>query len=174
MVFANSTFALTRSTLPRKTYDSNSCGTYGRISADSSVRILITSLRSSASSSRTLLLASTTSAGSTNTVFPVADSSCTIPFILLFSVGATGITSRPSLSVGATSLSTSPSLWAARNILYKVREILPSVFAKLWRMSARAGEAVSFTLPNLSIIWSILLTMFGKAITPSAMSCSDG
>ena len=92
------------------------------------------SFLSSPSSSRTRLFASTTSVGSIKTVLPVALSSCTIPLILRFRVGMTGITSLPSRRVGVTSFSTMPSLCAERNILYKVRDMLPSVFASSLRI----------------------------------------
>ena len=134
----------------------------------------MTSLRSSASSCLTLLLASTTSAGSINTVFPVADSSCTIPLIRRFTDGATGNTSRPSRMVGAASFSTSPSFWAACNIVYKVREIEPCVFSNSCRMPASVIEAESLIFPNLSRMESILLIIAGNTITPSVSLCRAG
>ena len=133
-----------------------------------------TSRRSSASNSRIRLLASTTSVGSTKTVFPVDDSSCTIPLILRFKPGAIGTTNRPSRTVGVTSLSTSPSLCAALNILYKVRETLPSALCSCIRISARAGDAESFTLPYLSRIWSMRRKISGNVSTPSVSSWSVG
>ena len=90
----------------RNSYDCSISGIEGRRVLENSVRIRMISRRSSPSSSRIRLLASTTSAGSINTVFPLADSSWTIPLILRFNPGATGITNRPSRMVGATSLST--------------------------------------------------------------------
>ena len=100
---AISALACIKSMVARNWYESSTSCTWGRSSSENTVRMRIISLRSAASSSRTLLLASTTSAGSMNTVFPVADSSCTIPLILRFSPGATGIISRPSRRVGAVS-----------------------------------------------------------------------
>ena len=87
----------------------------------------IISCRSSISSSLTRLFASTTASGSMKTVFPLADSSCTMPLTLRFMAGATGITKRPSRIVGATSLSTTPSLWALRSMPAKMRDMLFSV-----------------------------------------------
>ena len=125
---ANSVFAYIKSICARKAYELRISVMCGRSSSLNTVRIRTISRRSAASSSRTLLLASTTSVGSMNTVFPVADSSCTIPLILRFTPGATGITSRPSRTAGVTSLSTNPSFWAACKIVYKVRDIEPSIF----------------------------------------------
>ena len=119
----------------------------GRNWLENSIRIRIISRRSSPSSSRIRLLASTTSAGSMNTVFPLADSSCTIPFIFLFKAGATGITRRPSRMVGVTSLSTTPSDCALRNMLFKERDILPIVLASSLRMRANSVEALSLIFP---------------------------
>jgi len=93
----------------RNSYDWSISGMEGRNVLENVVRIRMISRRSSPSSSRMRLLASTTSAGSMNTVLPLADSSWTIPLILRFSPGATGITNRPSRMVGVTSLSTYPS-----------------------------------------------------------------
>lgn len=76
---------------------------YGRTLLVKSVRMRMISFLSSPSSSRTRLFASTTSVGSIKTVLPVALSSCTIPLILRFRVGMTGITSLPSRRVGVTS-----------------------------------------------------------------------
>ena len=134
----------------------------------------ITSRRSSASSWRTLLFASTTSVGSINTVLPVALSSCTIPLILRFSCGCTGITSRPSRMAGAASLSTSPSRWAACSIVYNVREMLPCVFSKSFRIPASVIDAESFIFPNLSNIESMRRSMAGKVTTFSVSLCSAG
>ena len=124
---------------------------------ENSTRIRIISLRSSPSSSRIRLLASTTSAGSMNTVFPLADSSCTIPFIFRFNPGATGITRRPSRIVGVTSLSTTPSDWALRRIPFNEREILFMVFVNSRRIRASSDEALSFIFPYgesiLFIFW---------------------
>ena len=132
------------------------------------------SLRSSPSSSCTRLLASTTSVGSMNTVLPVALSSCTIPLIFFFSVGITGITSLPSRSVGVTSFSTTPSLCAERNILYKVREMLPSVFASSLLICSNSGVALSRIFPYLSNIWSMRWIIWGKVITSFAKRCKAG
>ena len=82
-----------------------------------------------------------------NTVLPLADSSCTMPFIFRFKAGATGITSRPSRIVGVTSLSTTPSDWALRRMLFNEREILPIVLASSRRMRASSAEALSFIFP---------------------------
>ena len=106
---AISAFACIRSISARNWYESSTSCTWGLSSSLNTVSMRMISRRSAASSSRTLLLASTTSAGSMNTVLPVADSSCTIPLILRFIPGATGIISRPSRMVGATSCATSPS-----------------------------------------------------------------
>ena len=126
------------------------------------------SRRSSPSSSRIRLLASTTSAGSINTVFPLADSSCTIPLIFRFSPGATGMTRRPSRIVGVTSLSTYPSDCALRKILFKDREILPIVLESSRRMRANSVEALSLILPYLLRIPSIFPINCGNtAISPA-------
>ena len=117
-----------------------------------SLSIRIISRLSSASSSLTRLFASTTSVGSTKRVFPEADSSCTIPFILRFIVGTIGITSLPSRIDGVTSFSIRPSLCAERKILYNVCEMLPSVLASSLRMLLSSGDAVSRIFPNLSNI----------------------
>ena len=148
--------------------------TCGRITADMLVSMRTISRLSSASSSLTLLFASTTSWGSTKTVFPVADSSCTIPFIFFFSAGTTGITSRPSRMVGATSFSTSPSLCAALSMLFRVRDMLPSVRASSCLMLKRLSEALSFILPNLSSMRSICLIMSGKVITSCVIRARAG
>lgn len=132
------------------------------------------SLRSSPSSSLTRLLASTTSVGSMNTVLPVALSSCTIPFILRFRVGMTGMTSRPSRRVGVTSFSTTPSLCAARSMPYSVREMLPSVFANSRRICSNSGVALSRILPNLSSIWSMRCISCGKDMTSADRRCRAG
>ena len=132
------------------------------------------SLRSAASSSRTLLLASTTSAGSMNTVFPVADSSWTMPLILRFSPGATGIIRRPSRRVGATSWATRPSRWVECSIVYKVREIDPAVCSISWRIPASVIDAESLILPNLSKMESMRRMIAGNVSTSSAMRCRAG
>ena len=127
------------------------------------------SRRSSPSSSRIRLLASTTSAGSMNTVFPLADSSCTIPFIFRLSPGATGITRRPSRIVGATSLSTYPSDCALRRILFSEREILPIVLDSSRRIRANSLEALSLIFPYLLRILSILPINWGNtAMSPAS------
>ena len=120
------------------------------------------------------LLASTTSAGSTNTVLPEADSSCTMPRILRFRPGATGITRRPSRRVGVTSFSTRPSLCAARSMPNSVREMLPSVLASSWRMALNVGDALSFIFPNLSSMVSMARTISGKVVTFSVNFTRDG
>ena len=148
--------------------------TYGRMTEDMSVRIRIISLCSSASSSRTLLFASTTSAGSTKTVFPVADSSWTIPLMRFFKAGAMGMTSLPSRMVGATSFSTSPSLCAERRILFNVRDMLPSVRDNSWRILNKRSDALSFIFPNLSRIRSIWRSISGKVLTSSVMRAREG
>ena len=74
-------------------------------------KICVISRFSSASNSRILLLASTTSPGSTYTVLPDADSSCTIPPNLRLYEGDIGITS-PSRKVGVMSESKYPSFLA--------------------------------------------------------------
>ena len=76
---AISAFARIISIVARSEYDAVISPMCGRTSFENSVSIRITSCRSAASSSLIRLLASTTSVGSMNTVFPVADSSCTIP-----------------------------------------------------------------------------------------------
>ena len=129
---------------------------------------------SSASSSRMRLFASTTSAGSMNTVFPLADSSCTIPPILRLSAGATGITRRPSRIVGEASFSTSPSACALRRILFNVREIPLEVRARSPRMRAKAGEALSLTVPNLSMIISMSRIIRGNVSTSPARARNVG
>ena len=148
--------------------------TCGRTSFVNSVSITIISRRSSASSSRMRLFASTTSVGSTNTVLPVDDSSCTMPLMRRFMAGAIGTTRRPSRRVGVTSLSTRPSLCAACNMLYNVRDTLPSALRSCERISARRGDAVSFILPYLSRIWSMRRIRSGKVSTPSVRSCRVG
>ena len=162
------------SILARKSYEFRISVTFGLSSSENTVRIRTISRRSAASSSRTLLLASTTSVGSINTVLPVADSSCTIPLILRLTIGDTGITSRPSLTAGVTSLSTSPSFWAACSIVYKVREILPSIFERSWRMPASVMVAESLILPNLSRMESMRRMMAGKVCAFSARRCRAG
>ena len=153
----------------RNSYDWSISGMEGRNTLENSVRIRMISRRSSPSSSRIRLLASTTSAGSIKTVFPLADSSCTIPFIFRFSPGATGITRRPSRMVGTTSLSTYPSDWALRSILFSEREMLPIVLANSRRMRASSVEALSFILPYLFSILSIFPINWGNtAISPAS------
>ena len=148
--------------------------TCGRTCWANSVRMRIISLRSSPSSSRILLFASTTSVGSMKTVLPEADSSWTIPLIFLFMPGNTGITNLPSRMAGVTSFSTSPSLCAARSILYKVRDMLPSVLLSSCRILASSVEAESLILPNLSRIWSIRWISCGNVITSSVNRCRAG
>ena len=131
----------------------------------------IISRRSSPSNSRMRLLASTTSAGSMKTVFPVADSSCTIPLIFRFNPGATGITSRPSRMVGVTSLSTYPSAWALRRIACRLREMLPVVDANSRRIRRSSDDALSLIFPNLSRILLIRLISCGKTMMSPASSC---
>ena len=79
---ANNALARRKSTSARKSSLAKICGISGRICSVISNRIRMRSRRSSPSSSRIRLLASTTCWGSTKTVLPVADSSCTIPPIL--------------------------------------------------------------------------------------------
>ena len=171
---ASSAFARMKSISPRNSYAMSNCGTCGRSSSEKAVRMAMISRFSSASSSRMRLLASTTSAGSMKTVFPLADSSCTIPPILRLSAGATGITRRPSRIVGEASFSTSPSAWALRRILFKVRDMPLDVRARSPRMRAKAGEALSFTEPNLSMMVSMSRMMRGNASTSPARARSDG
>ena len=159
---ASCAFARMKSISPRKSYAARRLGTCGRSSSENATSMRITSRLSSASSSRMRLLACTTSAGSMNTVFPLADSSCIIPFILRLSAGATGITRRPSRSVGDASFSTSPSACARRRMVLSVREMLPAVRDSSLRNDARVGEAESFTLPNLSTIPSMALSSEGS------------
>ena len=143
----NKLLARIKSISARNSYDCNTSGMEGRNRLENSTRIRIISLRSSPSSSRIRLLASTTSAGSINTVFPLADSSCTIPLIFRFNPGATGITRRPSRMVGVTSLSTTPSDWALRKMLFRERDMLFMVFASSRRIRASSEEALSFIFP---------------------------
>ena len=164
----NNAFALMKSILARNSYETSIAGICGRISLENSVRILIISLRSSPSSSLILLLASTTSAGSMKTVFPVADSSCTIPLIFLFMPGATGITSLPSRTVGVTSLSTKPSDCACLNIEFRLRDMLPAVDDSSRRIDKSCGEALSLIFPNLSSILLIFDVSCGKTMMSSA------
>ena len=161
---ASSALARIMSIVARNLYDSSMGFTCGRTSFEKSVSMRIISRRSSASSSLTLLLASTTSVGSINTVLPDADSSCTIPLILRFSPCVTGITSRPSRMAGVTSLSTRPSLCAERSILYSVRDMLPSVRDSSRLMFCSSTDALSFTFPNLSSIWSMRCISCGNVI----------
>ena len=121
-----------------------------------------------ASASWMRLLASTTSAGSINTVFPVDDSSCTIPFIFLFRPGATGITNRPSRMVGVTSLSTYPSDWAFRKMAFRLREMLPVVDVSSRRMRNNSLEALSFIFQNLSRILLMRVISCGNTIMSPA------
>ena len=132
------------------------------------------SRRSSPSSSRMRLLASTTSAGSINTVFPLADSSCTIPLIFRLSPGATGITRRPSRMVGATSLSTYPSDCALRKMLFNEREIFPIVLASSRRMRANSVEALSLIFPYLLRMPSIFPISCGNTAISPASRCRLG
>ena len=171
---ASSALACIRSIVARNLYDSSIGLTCGRTSLANSVSMRMISRRSSASSSLILLLASTTSAGSINTVLPDADSSCTMPRIFLLSPCDTGMTRRPSRMAGVTSFSTNPSLWAARNIPFRVRDMLPSVRDSSRRMSASCGDALSFIFPNLSSIVSIRCTSCGNVITSSVSRCSAG
>ena len=145
-----------KSILASRMYDSPISRIYGRIIFAISLSMRMTSRRSSASSSRILLFASRTSVGSMKTVFPDADSSCTMPCILRFREGTTGITSRPSRIAGETSLSTSPSLFALFSIEFNVRDILPRSPCSSRLSLANSGDAVSRRLPRLSIICSIL------------------
>ena len=130
-------------------------GARGRTSSVKAIRIFTISLRSSLSNSRTRLLASTTSAGSIKTVFPDADSSCTIPFNFRLKAGATGITNRPSRMVGLTSFSTNPSDCAARNIAFRLLEIPPDTWVISLRIRFSSGDALSLMRPYLSSILSI-------------------
>ena len=132
------------------------------------------SRRSSPSSSRMRLFASTTTSGSMKTVLPLADSSCTIPLIFRLKAGATGIIRRPSRMVGVISLSTTPSDCAARNIDCKLREMPLMVAVISFRICARAGEALSFTRPNLSRIASIFPTSCGNTRISPARAVNAG
>ena len=171
---ASSAFALMKSICARNWYDRSMSYTCGLTSSLNTVSMRITSRRSSASSSRMRLFASTTSAGSMNTVFPVALSSCTMPFMRRFTLGDTGIIRRPSRTVGAASLSTSPSRCAACSMVYNVREMLPSVFDSSWRMPASVIEAPSLIRPNLSMILSMRRIIAVNTGTPSASRASAG
>ncbi len=97
-------------------------GIDGRMNAVISESMRIISRRSSSSSSRPRLLTSTISAGSMKKVFPVADSSCTMPLILRLCMGATGSTRRPSRTVGVVSLSRYPAS-TARAITRRIIEL---------------------------------------------------
>ena len=174
MLMAVSALARIKSISARKVYDSRISGICGRTSSVNSVRMRITSRRSSPSSSRMRLLASTTSAGSMKTVFPVADSSCTIPLMRRFSAGTTGITSRPSRTVGFTSLSTMPSACAERSIEFSVRDMLPVVAASSRRILASAGEALSLIFPNLLMMPSMRRVRVGKDCTSVAKASRLG
>ena len=158
----------------KNSYEESKAGTCGRTVAENSVRMRMISRRSSPSSSRMRLLASTTSAGSINTVFPVADSSCTIPLILRFMPGATGMTRRPSRMVGVTSLSTYPSDCAARRILLRLREMLPVVAESSRRIRKSSAEALSFIFPNLSRMLSIRAISCGNTKISPASSRKAG
>ena len=52
-------------------------------------------------------------------------------------------------------------------MVYKVRDIEPSIFDRSWRMPASVIEAESLILPNLSSIESMRLIIAGNVITPS-------
>ena len=108
------------------------------------------------------------------TVFPVADSSCTMPLMRRFSAGATGMTRRPSRTVGFTSLSTMPSAWAERRMELSVRDMLPVVAASSRRISARAREALSLILPNLLTMPSMRRMRVGKECTSDAKAARLG
>ena len=132
------------------------------------------SRRSSFSSSLILLLTSTTAVGSINTVFPVADSSWTIPGILRLFIDDTGITSRPSRSEGVTSLSMRPSSAA---LLSTERIILETLFCEIMislLICAKLGEALSFTSPNRLIIESILFSILAKVKVSFTKFISEG
>ena len=167
---AKCALARMKSISARNSYDCRMAGTCGRTVAENSVRIRMISRRSSPSSSRMRLLASTTSAGSMKTVFPVADSSCTIPLIFLFRPGATGITRRPSRMVGVTSLSTYPSACALRRMAWRLREMLPVVDASSRRMHKSFEEALSRIFPNLSRMLLMRLMSCGKTMMSPARS----
>ena len=132
------------------------------------------SRRSSPSSSRMRLFASTTTSGSIKTVLPLADSSCTIPFIFRLKAGATGIIKRPSRMVGVTSLSTTPSDCAARRMDCRLREIPLIVIVISLRICDRVEEALSLTLPNLSRMLSIFPINWGKTKISPANSVKAG
>ena len=127
----------------------------GRIKSDMAVRMRMISRRISPSSSRIVLLASTISPGSINTVFPVADSSCTIPCIFRLFIGATGMTSRPSRTEGDTSLSRIPAVFPSEIILRRMPFMLAVVAWIACLIDSNSGDALSLMFPNLSIIQSI-------------------
>ena len=158
---ANCVLACMKSISPRNFILSNMPSTSGRISSLTSESIFIISLFSSASSSRNLLLASTTAVGSRKRVFPVADSSCTMPLILRFMLGGIGMTSRPSRIAGVTSFSMRPSCCAFRSIELSVCDTEPAAFFSSPLIWKRALEAESFMWPYLSRICDILRAMFG-------------
>ena len=158
----------------RNSYDCRMAGTCGRMVAENSVSMRIISRRSSPSNSRMRLLASTTSAGSMKTVLPVADSSCTMPRILRFMPGTTGMTNRPSRIVGVTSFSTKPSACALRKMLFRLREMLPVVSASSRRIRKSSAEALSFILPNLSRMLLMRAMSCGNTRISAARACRAG
>ena len=158
---ANCVLACMKSISPRNFILSSMPSTSGRISSLTSDSIFIISRFSSASSSRNLLLASTTAVGSRKSVFPVADSSCTIPLILRFMLGGIGMTRRPSRIAGVTSFSMSPSCCAFRSMEFSVCDTEPAAFFNSPLIWKRALEAESFMWPYLSRICDILRAMFG-------------
>ena len=168
MSSANKALARMKSISAKNSYDNKMSGMEGRNSSEKSVRMRMISRRSSLSSSRIRLLASTTSAGSMNTVFPLADSSCTMPLIFRFKAGATGMTSRPSRMAGVTSLSTTPSDWALRKMLFSVREMLPIVLLSSRRIRANSGEALSLILPYGDRILLMRVISWGNTRMSSA------
>ena len=140
---------------------------WGRIKSDTSVRILTISRLISPSVSRMRLLASTISSGSMKMVLPVADSSCTIPFTLRLCIGATGSTRRPSRTDGAVSASKMPLVLPCAMTLRMI-PLIPAVVDAIFLLkSSNRGEALSFTLPNLSSMRLAAAMISGKDCMPT-------
>ena len=106
---ATNALAIIKSTCAKKPCVNRICGISGRTKSVIACRMRSRSRACSDSKERILLFASTTSCGSINTVFPVADSSCTMPPIFFFAPAGIGNTKRPSRNVGVASLSTNPA-----------------------------------------------------------------
>jgi hypothetical protein len=142
---------------------------------DSSRRMRSASSRSSPATSECLLFSSTTSKGSTNSVWPESDESCTMPGTLRRALALTASTGRPPRSVTKSSWRCSRRpLDRTSCCIFSVTRCLP--LRSSARSFRRRGEAVSRRSDPSSSTARSIVSASGRSdgsIRP-AISCSSG